>query len=116
MDSPDRQALNDALEEALGLADEGWTYAMDYYRTKWDYDGRFKALDAVLVASQTAQEAIQGPPPSKREAHELRQLREALLELIEWPRNASRPSSDELIQALLVWKVDMDPVSVLEDE
>lgn len=36
------------LEEALDLAEEGWDYASDYFRDKWECERQFKELRVVL--------------------------------------------------------------------
>lgn len=33
-----------ALYDAIELAEEGWGYANDYFRQKWDYEARIGAL------------------------------------------------------------------------
>lgn len=38
------ERLRKALEEALDLAEEGWSYADDLYKTKWKYAQRLAAL------------------------------------------------------------------------
>jgi hypothetical protein len=37
-----------AFQEAVDLAQEGWSYASDYFREKWSYEERVKALRALL--------------------------------------------------------------------
>lgn len=49
-------ALRRALREAIEFADEGWCYATDYFRDKWDYEGQRAALVAVLDATAPASE------------------------------------------------------------
>jgi len=115
MSVPDRKALNRALDNALELANEGWTYVMDYYHDKWGFAQRYEAVADVLQASKLAQLALEEPPAAWEASYEAKQLKEALLELIEWPQNTSQPSNELLVQALLAWKADMDPSSVLDD-
>jgi len=43
--------LKAALQEAITLAEEGWGYAGDYFRTKWGYAGQIAALKAALEGS-----------------------------------------------------------------
>jgi hypothetical protein len=43
--------LKAALREAIGLAEEGWGYAGDYFREKWGYAGQLAALKAALEGS-----------------------------------------------------------------
>lgn len=38
----------DALSDAIELAAEGWSYASDYFREKWDFEVRIEALRALL--------------------------------------------------------------------
>ncbi len=40
--------LEEALREAIEFADEGWAYASDYFRWKWDYEGQRTRLLAQL--------------------------------------------------------------------
>lgn len=37
-----------AFEEAIELAEEGWGYASDYFRDKWECERQFKELRAIL--------------------------------------------------------------------
>jgi hypothetical protein len=44
----ERDQLRAALEEALEWGDEGWSYASEYMREKWDCDGqRSRIADAI---------------------------------------------------------------------
>lgn len=38
------KAARAALSDALDLAEEGWAYADEYYRKKWDYEERLAEL------------------------------------------------------------------------
>jgi len=40
--------LKAALREAIMLAEEGWGYAGDYFREKWDYEEQLATLKAAL--------------------------------------------------------------------
>lgn len=40
--------LIDLLNEAIELAEEGWSYAPEYFRTKWDSEGRLAGLRGVF--------------------------------------------------------------------
>jgi hypothetical protein len=42
-----RASALEALEEAIDLADEGWAYADDCYRDKWDFEPRIAKLRAL---------------------------------------------------------------------
>ena len=40
--------LRAALRDGIELAEEGWGYAMPYFREKWDVDGRVERLKEAL--------------------------------------------------------------------
>lgn len=40
----DKVNIQEALEEAIYLAEEGWSYAPEYFKTKWKAESRLKAL------------------------------------------------------------------------
>ena len=40
----ENKRLQKAVEEALEFACEGWAYASDYFKEKWDYAGELKRL------------------------------------------------------------------------
>ena len=50
------ERLAEALDDAIQLADEGWSYASDYFRNKWNYTGEADALRAILDANRTKEE------------------------------------------------------------
>lgn len=52
---------HDALRQALDLAAEGWAYAGDYFRHKWDFAGHYERLNSLLAAVPP-----QHPQPSAR--------------------------------------------------
>jgi hypothetical protein len=43
------ERLRAALEHALEWGDEGWSYADEYYREKWDYKGQRAEIAAALA-------------------------------------------------------------------
>jgi len=45
--------LAEALDDAIELADEGWSYASDYFREKWNYVGEADALRAILAVRRS---------------------------------------------------------------
>jgi hypothetical protein len=47
----ERDALAEALREAIDFASEGWGYASDYFRDKWMYEERIAALRAATPSS-----------------------------------------------------------------
>ncbi len=49
--SGETPTLRGALEEALDLAHEGWSYAGDYFREKWECEKREAELRATLKGS-----------------------------------------------------------------
>jgi hypothetical protein len=55
---PATQQSGDGLEQALGdaieLAQEGWGYASTYFCEKWDSQGRIERLQEVLDASRAS--------------------------------------------------------------
>lgn len=48
LDEATRTMLLTALDEAIELAIEGWAYASDYFREKWEYEPRIDGLRKVL--------------------------------------------------------------------
>lgn len=42
------EAAKAALSDAIELAEEGWGYADEYYRAKWDFEGRLATLRKAL--------------------------------------------------------------------
>lgn len=44
------QNLRAALQEAIAFAEEGWSYASDYFRDKWLYEERRCELRAIALA------------------------------------------------------------------
>lgn len=52
-----------ALDDALELAAEGWCYASDYFRDKWDFEGEMGRLRQVLTSAQATLEPPKNPSP-----------------------------------------------------
>ena len=50
------ERLAEALDDAIQLADEGWAYAGDYFREKWNYVGQADALRAILAVHRPKDE------------------------------------------------------------
>jgi hypothetical protein len=48
------EELVEALEEAIQFGDEGWAYASDYFREKWEYERERANLRAVLLKAQSS--------------------------------------------------------------
>ncbi len=42
--SRELEATRSKLSEALDFAEEGWAYVDEFYKTKWDYEGRLAKL------------------------------------------------------------------------
>lgn len=59
-----RQELETALREAIQFADEGWAYATNYMREKWNYEGERARLLAVLGAPSGECTCLEGVPNS----------------------------------------------------
>ena len=47
-------ALAGALDDAIEVAKEGWSYAAHYFREKWDCDGQIGKLHEALAAYTAA--------------------------------------------------------------
>jgi hypothetical protein len=56
LNEPDPVELLTALEDALYLAEEGWSYADEYFQKKWEFKQRLATLRAVV---QDAKEKLQ---------------------------------------------------------
>jgi hypothetical protein len=56
-----------ALGDAIELADEGWTYASDYFRTKWRCDERLQELRTFLA--RVSSEGVSSGATSERNEH-----------------------------------------------
>lgn len=46
----EKERLREALEHAIEFAVEGWGYAPDYFKAKWDYEGELARHRAALAA------------------------------------------------------------------
>lgn len=48
------QELEAVLADAVALAEEGWSYASDYFKEKWNYEGELAEIRARAALSQDA--------------------------------------------------------------